>query len=428
MPHSMNTHPWLTVVGLGEDGFSGLGEAARTAIDQAQIIFGGARHLALIPQQPGQQCHPWPRPFEGAYQQILSYRGQRVCVLASGDPMWHGIGARLVNHIALDELRILPAPSAITLAAARMGWAVQDITVIPVHSQSLAQVHLHLAPKARLVALSANSDTPRQLAALLVNAGFGDSQMTLFEHLGGSAERRVTAPAAEWRAQSVAALNLVAVDCDIPSVRAWSRRASLPDAAFDHDGQLTKRDVRALTLARLAPVSGELLWDVGAGCGSIGIEWLRAIDRGRCLAIEANPERCARIRHNCAQLGVPELEIMVGTAPVCLAGLEPPDAIFIGGGVTVNGMIEHCWAALKPGGRLVVNAVTLQSEAVLITWRERVGGELTRVQVAQAEPLGRFDGWRTAYPVTLFTAVKSAQESEHRSLSAAPNQPLAPLH
>jgi len=408
-PVSTTPCTWLTVIGIGEDGLAGLSETARQALDEACLLFGGARHLALVPERPGQERHPWPSPFELAYEQLLVRRGQPVCVLASGDPMFFGIGASLAQRLPPEELRILPAPSSVSLAAARLGWALQDVTVIPAHGRPPARVNLHLAPGARLLVLSADGATPRRLAAQLTARGYGLSRLTVLERLGGACERRLENTAAEWSAgvEDCAALNLIAVECRAdPDALPLSRRVGLPDAAYEHDGQLTKRDVRAATLARLAPRPGELLWDVGAGCGSIGIEWMRADERCRAIAIESDAARRALIERNRDALGVPDLVLVAGRAPEALEGLQTPDAIFIGGGLTVAGVAERCWSALKPGGRLVANAVTIQSEAFLVALRERIGGELTRISVAHAAPLGRFDGWRTAMPVTLLTAVK----------------------
>lgn len=405
------TSPWLTIVGIGEDGWAGLSETARQAIDEARLLFGGARHLALVPERPGQERRPWPSPFELAHEQLLARRGQPVCVLASGDPMFFGIGATLAQRLPPEELCILPAPSSVSLAALRLGWALQDVTVIPAHGRPLARVNLHLAPGARLLVLSADGSTPHQLATQLTARGYGPSRMTVLERLGGALERRLEGTAVEWSqnagTEGCAALNLIAVECRAdPDALPLSRRVGLPDAAYEHDGQLTKRDVRAATLARLAPMPGELLWDVGAGCGSIGIEWMRADERCRAIAIESDAGRRALIERNRDALGTPDLVLVAGRAPEALEGLEPPDAIFIGGGLTVTGVAERCWSALKPGGRMVANAVTIQSEAFLVELRERIGGELTRISVAHAAPLGRFDGWRTAMPVTLLTAVK----------------------
>ncbi|SBW78533.1 Precorrin-6Y C(5,15)-methyltransferase [decarboxylating] [Pseudomonas veronii 1YdBTEX2] len=397
--------PWLTVIGIGEDGFKGLGRNARHAVLRAARIIGGQRQLDLLPVCVRGERQLWPSPFSLA--PLLARRGEPVCVLASGDPMFYGVGASLARQVPAEEMLILPAPSSVSLAAARLGWALQDVMTLSVVARPLAALNAHLASGVRLLVLSNDGQSPAAIAALLVESGFGPSRLSVFEHLGGAAERRVDGVAHAWPHAAVADLNLVAIDCladaDAPRL---SRLAGLPDVAFKHDGQLTKRDVRAMTLARLAPLPGELLWDVGAGSGSIGIEWMRAHPSCRALAIEADAGRQGLIEHNRDALGVPGLQLVRGTAPAALGGLETPDAIFIGGGVTRDGVLETCWQHLRPGGRLVANAVTLQSEMTLMAWRAQHGGELTRLHVAQAQPLGEFDTWRQALPITLLDVIK----------------------
>jgi len=398
---------WLTIVGLGEDGPAGLSDAARDAITSAALLIGGRRHLELVAPQPGQERLDWPSPFDRAVDLVLSYRGQQVCVLASGDPMLYGVGATLARRIDPAEMRVLSAPSSPSLAAARLGWPLQDVALVSVTGRPVELLYPHLVPGAKILVLSADGTSPATLAARLTERGFGDSRFIVFEHLGGPRERRIETSAAAWGDQPAADLNLIAIECRAaPNAKIWSRLAGLPDEAYATDGQLTKRDIRAVTLARLAPLPGELLWDVGGGSGSIGIEWMRTHPACRAIAIESDPERQQTIAANAAALGVPGLSVVAGRAPAALAGLEPPDAVFIGGGLTVDGVVETCWEALKPGGRLVANAVTVQTETALISWRDRFGGSLTRLSVAQAEPLGRFDTWRTALPVTLWVAVK----------------------
>ncbi|WP_294738977.1 precorrin-6y C5,15-methyltransferase (decarboxylating) subunit CbiE [uncultured Pseudomonas sp.] len=397
--------PWLTVVGIGEDGFKGLGRNARHALLRASRIVGGQRQLDLLPVCIRGERQLWPSPF--SLEPLLARRGEAVCVLASGDPMFYGVGASLARQIPADELLILPAPSSVSLAAARLGWPLQDVVTLSVVARPLAALNAHLATGIRLLVLSNDGQSPAAIAAQLAERGFGASRLSVFEHLGGPDERRVDGIARDWQGEPIAALNLVAIDCvaDANTPR-LSRLAGLPDSAFKHDGQLTKRDVRAMTLARLAPMPGELLWDVGAGSGSIGIEWMRAHPSCRALAIEADEGRQLLIEHNRDALGVPGLQLIRGTAPHALAGLEAPDAIFIGGGVTRDGVLDTCWQQLRPGGRLVANAVTLQSEMTLMAWREQHGGELTRIHVAQAQPLGGFDTWRQALPITLLEVTK----------------------
>jgi precorrin-6Y C5,15-methyltransferase (decarboxylating) len=397
--------PWLTVVGIGEDGFNGLGKQARRALLGASRIFGSPRQLALLPRCVVGERLLWPTPFSLA--PVLAQRGEPVCVLASGDPMFFGVGASLARQVPASEMRVLSMPSSCALAAARLGWPLQDVQVVSVVARPLAALNAHLHSGARLLVLSNDGDSPAAIAAQLCERGFGPSRLRVFEHLGGTDEREVAGTAQDWPHTQVAALNLVAIEClAAPDAPRLPQVAGLPDSAFQHDGQLTKRDVRAITLARLAPLPGELLWDVGAGCGSIGIEWMRAHPACRALAIEADAGRQGFIEHNRDALGVPGLQLVRGKAPEALAGLEQPDAVFIGGGVTREGVLDLCWQRLRPGGRLVANAVTLQSELALAHFRERHGGELTRIHVAHAQPLGTFDTWRQALPITLLDVVK----------------------
>ncbi|RON15166.1 precorrin-6y C5,15-methyltransferase (decarboxylating) subunit CbiE [Pseudomonas frederiksbergensis] len=397
--------PWLTVVGIGEDGFKGLGKNARRALLGASRIFGGQRQLDLLPVCIRGERQLWPSPF--SLEPLLALRGEPVCVLASGDPMFYGVGASLSRQLPGAEMLILPAPSSVSLAAARLGWPLQDVVTLSVVARPIAALNAHVFSGVRLLVLSNDRRSPAAIAALLRERGFGPSRLTVLEHLGGEAERRIEGVANDWTDPAIADLNLIAIECIAePNTPRLSRLAGLPDSAFQHDGQLTKRDVRAITLARLAPTPGELLWDVGAGSGSIGIEWMRAHPSCRALAVEADEGRQLLIEHNRDALGVPGLQLIRGSAPQALDGLERPDAIFIGGGVTREGVLDTCWAQLKPGGRLIANAVTLQSEMTLMAWRERHGGELTRIHVAQAQPLGEFDTWRQALPITLLDVTK----------------------
>lgn len=391
---------WLTLVGIGEEGYPGLGQTARQALRKAQHIIGAPRQLQLLPNSLQARTEAWPQPF--SVEPVLSRHGQPLCVLASGDPMLFGVGASLARHVPAEEFEVLPAPSSCSLAAARLGWALQDATLISLVGRPITQLNLHLHPGARLLILSSDGRSPAAVAELLRIRGFGPSPLWVFEHLGGSKERCISGQAAHWSLPEVAALNLVAVECQPgEQPQCLPCTPGLPDDAYQHDGQLTKRDVRAVTLARLAPKPGELLWDVGAGCGSISIEWLRSHPKCRAIAIETDDKRAQLIRHNAEALGVPQLQLVQGQAPAALAGLETPDALFIGGGLTEAGLLEYCWHALKPGGRLLANAVTLQSEALLLDWHSRYGGELLRLQVAHAKPLGSFSTWRSTLPITL---------------------------
>lgn len=398
--------PWLTVVGIGEDGYAGLGKNARRALLGARRVFGSARQLALLPPCIGAKRQAWPSPF--SLDAVLARQGEPVCVLASGDPMLYGVGASLARQVDRAAMHVLPAPSSFSLAAARLGWPLQDVATLSVVARPVAAIAAQLASGVRLLVLSNDADSPAQVARLLCEQGFGPSRLTVLEHLGGPGERCFAGRADAWHAEPGADLNLLAIECQAASATPrLSRLAGLPDSAYRHDGQITKRDVRAITLARLAPQPGELLWDVGAGSGSIGIEWMRSHPACRALAIEADAGRQALIEHNRDALGVPGLQLVRGAAPQALTDLPAPDAIFIGGGVTRAGVLEQCWQALKPGGRLVANAVTLQSELVLAQWREVHGGELTRIHIAQAQPLGEFDTWRQALPITVLELSKA---------------------
>ncbi len=402
---------WLSIVGIGEDGLGGITNPARTLIDDAEVLIGGARHLEMIPED-GRERLTWPSPLRLLVEKILEMRGRRVCVLATGDPMCFGIGNTLVKRIPRGEMVILPAVSALTLAAARMGWAQHEVELLTLHGRPLALLESYLAPGARLVILSDGPGTPAEVAARLVERGYGDSMLTVLERMGGPKERCVDGLASSWPHPPGEALNTIAVELiSGPDAVIRPRTPGLPDEAFITDGQLTKREVRAVTLAALQPLPGALLWDVGAGSGSVGIEWLRAERLGRAIAIERQADRRAMIAENAAALGVPGLEIVAGRAPEALAGLEAPDAVFIGGGASEDGVIDACWTALKPGGRLVANVVTVEGEAALITGQARLGGALTRIAVSRAEPIGPFQGWRSLMPVTQWCAHKPREKS-----------------
>jgi precorrin-6Y C5,15-methyltransferase (decarboxylating) len=406
-PEVAATRRWLTILGVGEDGLDGLGAAARAAIAAAEVLVGGARHLAMIPPGPEERI-AWGRPMEATIETLLAQRGRRVAVLASGDPMYYGIGATLARSVPIDEMTVLPAPGAFSLAAARLGWPLQSVATLSLHGRPLDRLAWYLAPGTRLLALTENGAAPGRIARWLAERGWGPSRVFVLESLGAAAERRTAATAEAFPETGFADLNTLAIECRPgPVARWWPRLAGLPDEAFRHDGQLTKRAVRAATLAALAPCGAERLWDVGAGCGSIAIEWLRALEHGRAVAIERDPARCALIRANAADLGVPDLDIVEGAAPAALTGLPAPDAVFIGGGVD-EALLDRCLDALAPGGRLVANAVTVEGEASLFAFHRRCGGTLSRLSVAQVEPLGAHQAWRAAAPVTQLAYRKEA--------------------
>ncbi len=401
MPDPASSGRWLSIVGIGEDGAEGLSPIARDLVTGADIVFGGARHLALAESLIRGEASPWPSPFTEAVDAVLAARGRQVCVLASGDPFFYGVGSTLAALIPPEETLVVPAPSSFSLAAARMGWPLPDTVLVSLHGRALDRVRPHLHPGAHILALTSDGDGPAALARLLTESGFGASMLTVLEALGGTHERIRSAAAAQFDLADIAALNIVAVDvAATPGARVIAYTPGLADNLFEHDGQITKREIRAMTLSALAPLRGELLWDVGAGSGSVGIEWMLADPSLRTIAIEANAERAARIGRNAAAFGVPELQVIEGRAPDSLARLAPPDAIFIGGGGGVAGVLDACIAALKPGGRLVANAVTLETEAELMARYERLGGELIRMAVSRADRVGSKTGWRAAMPVT----------------------------
>ena len=402
----------MSIVGIGEDGIEGLTAVARGLVEDAEIVFGGKRHLGLAAPLIRGAARPWPSPFERAVEEVLAYRGRQVCVLASGDPFVYGVGAVLLRHVDSRETITVPQPSTFSLAAARLGWALPETTQLSLHGRALDLIRPHLQPGARVLALTSDGEAPAALARLLAELGFGASRMTVLEALGGPRERLRATTAGGFDLGDVGALNTVAVAVEAaPGARVLARAAGLSDALFEHDGQITKREIRALTLSALSPRRGELLWDVGAGAGSVAIEWMLADPSMRAIAVEARGERAARIRRNAAAFGVPALEIVEGRAPAAFDGLGQPDAVFIGGGVSDAGLLDAATDALRPGGRLVVNAVTLEAEAVLLARRAglgdtSLGGELTRIAIARAEPVGRMQAWRPAMPLTQWTWVK----------------------
>ena len=396
---------WLSIVGIGEDGIEGLTPIARGLIQAAEIVFGGGRHLALAAPLIRGETRPWQNPFERSIEDVLAQRGREVCVLASGDPFIHGVGSVLLRHIDPRETVAVPAPSTFSLAAARLGWALPETTQLSLHARSLDLIRPHLQPGARLLALTSDGEGPAALARLLSEIGFGNSRLTVLEALGGPRERVRATTAADFDLGDVGPLNAVAIEVEAsPGARVLARAPGLPDALFEHDGQITKREIRAITLAALSPRRGELLWDVGAGAGSVAIEWMLADPSLRAIAIEARSDRASRIRRNAAAFGVPGLEVIEGVAPAALEGLAQPDAIFIGGGA--RGVLDPAVRALRPGGRLVVNAVTIETEALLMARRPALGGELTRVAITRVESIGGREGWRPALPVTQWVWMK----------------------
>jgi precorrin-6Y C5,15-methyltransferase (decarboxylating) len=396
--------PPITVVGIGADGWEGLPDRLRRLVAGAEVVLGGRRHLDLLPDVPGQLREPWPSPLRaGLLDLVRRHAGRSLVALASGDPLLSGVGSTLAGLVGAEAVRIEPAVSSVALARARMGWPAESTEVVTVVGRDPRAVLRTLAPGHRVLVLSSDASTPAEVARLLDGAGYGASRMTVLGDLGAADESRTDGVASGWAA-ATSALNVVALELAGPVV--GPRSGGLPDAAFEHDGQLTKRDLRAAALARLAAQPGQLLWDVGAGAGSVAIEWMRAHPTCRAIAVEADPGRAARIGRNAARLGVPALDVVGGRAPDALAGLPAPDAVFVGGGATAPGLLDACLAALRPGGRLVVHGVTLETETLLAGRYAVHGGELTRISVEHAEPIGSFTGWSPARAVTQWTHTK----------------------
>jgi precorrin-6Y C5,15-methyltransferase (decarboxylating) len=453
--HDVTDEPaGLTVVGIGADGWPGLSGTATATLAAAQVIFGSPRQLALLPSSVEGARIPWPSPLLPALPGLLdAHRGRRIAVLASGDPMFHGIGATLIRLLGAQAVRVLPHPSSVSLAAARLGWSLPETDVLSLVTAPVEELHPLIHPGRKILILSAGAWTPAAVAALLTSRGYGDSTVTVLAQLGAPTEEVISGPASSLDLTGIDPLNVVAVACstgatpaeqDLGQPNRSARQApeqqadraaqrnerpwaispagkqpsvparlgprplvpGLPDAVYESDGQLTKREVRAVTLAILGPQPGELLWDIGAGSGSIAIEWMRTHRDCRAVAVESAAERVGRILRNAAALGVPKLQVVEGRAPGALAGLPAPDVVFIGGGVTRDGVVDAALAALPSGGRLVANAVTLESEAVLAAWYAKLGGELTRVAVQRAAPVGGFTGWRAMMPVTIWSVTK----------------------
>lgn len=407
------SHP-VSVVGIGADGWSGLSGGARETLREAQVLIGGARQLDLLPPECAGVRVGWPSPLRPAVPRLLAeHRERRIAVLASGDPMFYGIGRALAEELGPEALRVVPHPSSVSYACARLGWPLEDTEVVTLVGRPAARLAASLYDGRRLLVLSADASTPATVAALLTSHGFGPSRLRVLEQLGGENEGHAEGVAESWTHESGDRLNVIAVECraSADALRLGSV-PGLPDEAYEHDGQLTKRHIRAATLGALAPAPGELLWDVGGGSGSIAIEWMRTHPACRAVSVERDPVRAERIARNAERLGVPGLRVVTGPAPSSLAELDFPDAVFIGGGLTVPGLLDACWEALRPGGRLVANTVTLESEALLGERYRAYGGELVRLAVAHAVPVGGFTGWRQAMPVTQWSVRKSSASGD----------------
>ena len=398
---------WLSIVGIGQDGAEGLSPLARSLVASAELVVGGARHLELAVQLIKGERLQWPTPLHDAFPAILARRGRSVVVLASGDPFNFGVGKQIAAFVAADELLCVPQPSSFSLAASRMGWALQDAATISLHGRAIEGLIRYLHPGARILALSWDGTTPAKAARLLTERGFGGSSLSVLEELAGPRERATHHRAEGFELTGISPLNVIAIEV-VASPRSLVIGLSpgLDDDLFESDGQLTKREVRAVTLAALAPRQGELLWDIGLGAGSIAIEWLLCHPSLRAIGVEEREDRAARAMRNALALGVPDLQVVAGCAPQALTRLARPDAVFIGGGFTDDGVFDVAWEALRPEGRIVANAVTLESETRLKEAFDKHGGELVRIEIGKAEKIGGFHGWRPAMPITQWRAIK----------------------
>ncbi|MCO4825247.1 MAG: precorrin-6y C5,15-methyltransferase (decarboxylating) subunit CbiE [Amylibacter sp.] len=395
---------WLHIVGIGEDGLDGLTPSARTVVEAAEVIIGGDRHHLLAEGMTAERV-AWPSPFDALIDTLEGYKGKRVVVLATGDPLWYSVGARIGRSIPPSEIVYHPQLSAFQLAAARMGWSMPDVETLTVHGRPVEQMIAFIQPDQRLLILTTGAETPAQIAAFLAARGFGQSRMTVLAAMGGKDELRFEGTAADWD-HEVPAFNTLAVECvAAPDAALLPRVPGLADELFHHDGTMTKQEVRAATLAKLMPMRGALLWDVGCGCGSVAVEWMRAARFSHAIGIEPRDDRRVFAAQNAAALGAPKLELIDGSVPEALDGLKAPDAIFIGGGLSRE-TFDVCWNALRPLGRLVCNAVTLESEALLMALHKEHGGQLVKLQVNRAEPVGNLTGWRPLMPVTQWSLVK----------------------
>ena len=407
MAETPSVQRWLTLIGIGEDGPAGLGDEAKRLIASAPVVFGGARHIELMRPLITGEAQTWLSPFEKSVEAVLTRRGTPIVVLASGDPFFYGVGATLSRHIPASEMTVIPAPSSFSLAASRLGWPLQDVTILSLHGRPIDLIRPHLHPGRKILALTSDGKGPADLASLLLASGFGPSTLTVLEALDGPHEKISRQKAADFALADISDLNICGMEVEADEgARILPVSAGLADELFEHDGQITKREIRAMTLSALAPRRDELLWDIGAGSGSIGIEWMLADPSLRAIAIEASSERVARIRRNAGNFGVPGLTIIEGKAPGALASLPTPNAIFIGGGGSDAGVLDAAISRLKSGGRLVANAVTTEMEAVLLAEHARRGGSLIRIDIARAAPVGRMTGWRPAMPVTQWSWIK----------------------
>ena len=393
---------WLTIIGMGEDGWEGLSNRARLVLKTTEVIVGSSRLLKLLPNIKAER-HEWPQPFSAVIERIKPLAGRKTVILATGDPLNYGVFRKLLEFIPFEEMTVIPHISAFSLAASRMGWSLPDCDTLSLHGRAAANLESFIQPGAKLIVLTADASTIPEIVRRLEARGFGQSQVSVLENLGGENERvSKYIPSTDY-----SALNTVAIHCIAsPDAKVYSRLAGLPDDAFIHDGQLTKREVRAATLASLAPAPDQLLWDIGAGCGSIAIEWMRSTRGCEAIAFEHNAERLAMISRNADALGTPRLKIISGKAPEALEGAAAPHAVFIGGGVGNDGVFDSAWSKLKAGGRLVANVVTLEGEMHLYDLQEKHGGDLVKIEISNLTSVGPYRALKPRMAVTQWRVQK----------------------
>ncbi len=397
---------WLTIVGMGEDGWEALSNRARLAIKSTDVIVGASRLLALLPKTKA-EIHEWPQPFSAVAEQIKPLAGRNTVIIATGDPMNFGITRKLLEFIPFEEMTVIPQVSSFSLAAARMGWSLPDCDCFTIHGRPAANVETFIQPSARLIILTEDETSVAEVCRRLMARGFEESKVTVLENMGGESERITSFAANANPNLNWSPLNVLAVNCIAgPQAKIFSRVAGLPDDAFIHDGQLTKREVRAATLAALAPGPDQLLWDIGAGCGSVSVEWMRSTRGCEAFAIEHNEDRLKMISTNADQLGTPRLKVIAGKAPEALDGLRAPDAVFIGGGVGNEGVFDTAWQTLKSGGRMVCNVVTIEGEMHLYDLQEKHGGELVRMDVSTLTNVGPYRAMKPRMSVVQWRLIK----------------------
>ena len=401
--------PWLHVIGFGPDGLAGLRPAARAALEQAELVIGADRHHRLTPEIRAERI-AWPSPFSALIDTIAAHRGRQLAVLATGDPLWYSVGARIARAFPKEETAFYPQLSAFQLAACRLGWSLADLETLTVHGRPVEQVIPFIQPGMRWLVLTTGEDTPAEIARILTERGYGPSRLHVFADMGTHEETRHSATAEEWQGK-VPPFNTMGVEIiPGPAAEIRSQMPGLPDAAFRSDGVMTKREVRALVLSRLMPMRGQLLWDIGCGSGSVAIEWMRAARDAQAIGIDRRADRLALARENAIRLGAPRLRLIEGEAPEALTDLPRPDAVFLGGGIS-PGTIRLAWKRLKPAGRIAASAVSLGSERVLGEMQATLGGDLVRIGIERAERLGEMPAWRPLRHVTRWSAIKPGEEA-----------------